>query len=176
MMSNWALLFFCWLNILDTTALETLNPTTPLPDVRQYRKKIVYIDPFAKIEEKVPVKPPDPVLPKENVPQRLEVNIMIPDVVQRQMEAYLRREDVKQAVGFRVQIFSGDGSSASNMRFDFLEMYPEVDVYTFYDKPFFKVRVGNFGVRKDADAFCSEIKPYFPAAFVVPEQIIIKSK
>lgn len=157
----------------DTSA-QKISVNAPLPDVRQYRKRPLFVDPFSKIEEKAAPKPESGGgrLPEK----KLDVKLDIPEAVIRQMEVYLNREEIRRTQGYRVQIYSGVSSLASDARFNFLEMFPDYNVYTFYDKPFFKVRVGNFISKKEAETFCSEIKNYFPPAFVVPAQVEIKQK
>ena len=76
--------------------------------------------------------------------------------------------------GFRIRIFIDSSRSArekslSEMR-RFNELYPSVMVYRSYDAPNFKVSVGNFRNRVEAEAFLGKIRSSFPEAFVVRER------
>ena len=76
--------------------------------------------------------------------------------------------------GFRIRIFIDSSRSArekslSEMR-RFNEQYPSVMAYRSYDAPNFKVSVGNFRNRVEAEAFLRKVKSSFPDAFVVRER------
>lgn len=76
--------------------------------------------------------------------------------------------------GFRIRLFfasnrtARDESSSVIRRFN--EMYPHVQAYRTYASPNFKVTVGNFRTRLEAEAFLRKIKGDFPDAFIVRER------
>lgn len=76
--------------------------------------------------------------------------------------------------GFRIRLFfasnrtARDESSSVIRRFN--EMYPHVQAYRTYASPNFKVTVGNFRTRLEAEAFLRRIKGDFPDAFIVRER------
>lgn len=80
--------------------------------------------------------------------------------------------------GFRVQVFSSSGPNSKTQaleeRAKFLVTYPEKNAYLISQMPYFKVRVGDFRERMDALKFFAEIKPLYPNAFIVPDEITIK--
>ncbi|MCS7085058.1 MAG: SPOR domain-containing protein [Bacteroidia bacterium] len=105
---------------------------------------------------------------------RLTVKAEPDSALRAQLERFRQRfrsRTADERQGWRVQIYSGNGAGANNARFDFLAKYPEVEVYSFYDRPYYKVRVGNFKSQNEAQIFCDKIKPFFPAAFVIPDKI-----
>lgn len=76
--------------------------------------------------------------------------------------------------GFRIRLYfastrTAREESASVIR-RFSEMFPEVQAYRTYESPNFKVTVGNFRSRLDAEAFLRGIKADFPDAFIVRER------
>ena len=76
--------------------------------------------------------------------------------------------------GFRIRLFFASNrtardESASVIR-RFNEMYPHVQAYRTYASPNFKVTVGNFRTRLEAEAFLRRIKGDFPDAFIVRER------
>jgi len=77
--------------------------------------------------------------------------------------------------GFRVQIFFDSGNlskrNASQAREDFIKRYPEVAAYITFREPFYRVRVGNFRTKLEADGFRKKILHYYPHAFTVNDQI-----
>lgn len=74
--------------------------------------------------------------------------------------------------GFRVQIhFGSDREKAKDEKSKFLKSYSDVPAYENYQQPNFKVRVGDFRTRLEAQKFLKEIKNEFSSAFVVTDEI-----
>jgi len=77
--------------------------------------------------------------------------------------------------GFRIQIFSDGGTQSRQRVFQresvFNSRYPDVKSYVTYEAPDFKLRVGNFSTRLDAQRFLNQISPYFPSAYIVMDLI-----
>jgi hypothetical protein len=78
-----------------------------------------------------------------------------------------------QYKGFRVQVLSTrDRTKALNTKADLLARFPEEKTYTVFQSPYFKIRIGNFIKKEDADAFRKMLSKLFPeGAFVVPDVI-----
>lgn len=78
-----------------------------------------------------------------------------------------------QYKGFRVQVLSTrDRVKAMNTKADLLTRYPEEKTYALYQSPYFKVRIGNFIKKEDADAFRKSISRLYPeGVFVVPDVV-----
>lgn len=75
--------------------------------------------------------------------------------------------------GFRVQVLSTrDRTKAMNTKAELLTRYPEEKSYTVYQSPYFKVRIGNFIKKEDAEAFRKTLSRLYPeGVFVVPDVI-----
>lgn len=74
--------------------------------------------------------------------------------------------------GYRIQIhFGGEREKAKTIKTKFLQQFPDVAAYEVYQQPNFKVRVGDFRTRLEAQKFMSEIYTYFPSAFIVADEI-----
>ena len=74
--------------------------------------------------------------------------------------------------GYRIQIhFGGEREKAKTIKTKFLQQFPDVAAYEVYQQPNFKVRVGDFRTRLEAQKFMSEINMYFPSAFIVADEI-----
>jgi hypothetical protein len=78
-----------------------------------------------------------------------------------------------QYKGFRVQVMSTrDRTKAVNTKAELLTRYPEEKSYTVYQSPYFKVRIGNFIKKEDAEAFRKVLSRFYPeGVFVVPDVI-----
>jgi hypothetical protein len=74
--------------------------------------------------------------------------------------------------GYRVQFFMGSSrKEAFDAQARFQEMYPEIRTYILYREPNFKVKAGDFRSRLEASKLMHEIRPIFPALFIIPEKI-----
>ena len=80
--------------------------------------------------------------------------------------------------GYRVQIFSGSGQNARatmlSISQQFLRNFPDFDntqIYTEYKAPYFKMCVGDFRSKGEANAFYHKIKGLYPDSYVVKAKI-----
>jgi len=74
--------------------------------------------------------------------------------------------------GYRVQIFFGSKrKDALEVKADFLNKYPDINAYTKYDEPYFKVRVGDYRTQLKAQKCQNQISGDFPNAFIVEDLI-----
>lgn len=96
--------------------------------------------------------------------------------VQKVLKLYQYFATEKRAVnGFRLQLSSSSNrTSVMDMKATFTQQYPEVNCYVTYQQPQFKLRIGDFEKRAEANKFLEEIKSNFPTAFVVPDKILLK--
>jgi hypothetical protein len=77
--------------------------------------------------------------------------------------------------GFRIQLFSDSGNnskgSAQTVYDEFVLKYPTVGAYLTFKSPNYKVRIGDFRIRLDAQRFLNELTVDYPNAFIVAETI-----
>ena len=77
--------------------------------------------------------------------------------------------------GYRVQIFMEIGNEAirhaESMKKSFSDAFPELPVYLTYDQPYYRLRVGDFRNRVEAEKYLRLIKPKFSLAFVTADII-----
>ena len=59
--------------------------------------------------------------------------------------------------GYRIQLFSSSGAESwaksNEVQTEFLKIYPDIPAHVVHIKPSFKVRVGDFRTRMDAERF-----------------------
>ena len=81
----------------------------------------------------------------------------------------------KTTNGYRVQIFMEIGndaiSHAEAMKSSFMKAFPELPVYLTYEQPYYRLRVGDFRNRVEAEKYMRLIKPKFNLAFVTADII-----
>ncbi len=81
----------------------------------------------------------------------------------------------KQHSVWRVQIYLGTGRDAraiaNSTRNNFKTRYPEVDAEVIYHSPYFKVHVGNYSTRLEAESLKLKVIGEYPKCWVVNEVI-----
>jgi hypothetical protein len=77
--------------------------------------------------------------------------------------------------GFRIQIFFDSGTNsktrAQSIYEGFRGKYPGIGAYLTFKAPNYKVRVGDFRTRLDAQRFLNDIIGEYPNAWIITDQI-----
>ena len=78
-----------------------------------------------------------------------------------------------QYKGYRVQVISTrDRNKALEIKSDLLTRFPEEKSYTVFQSPYFRVRIGNFIDKKDADEFRKMLSKYYQQGVYVVADVI----
>ena len=84
-------------------------------------------------------------------------------------------ENSKGMNGYRIQVFFDSGTNskirATSVYDNFLVKYPDVGAYLTFKAPNYKVRVGDFRTKLDAQRFLNEILADYPNAWIIEDQI-----
>ena len=77
--------------------------------------------------------------------------------------------------GFRVQIFMELGNdalhNADSVKARFSEKYPEVPIYLVFGQPYYRLRIGDFRTRLEAENMYQQVKKEYKNAFVTADRI-----
>ncbi len=76
--------------------------------------------------------------------------------------------------GYRIQIYYGSENGAISARNKFIGLFPNTATYIDYESPDWKVKVGNFKTKLEADKAREEILLVFDGAFVLEEKVSLK--
>src|SRR5690606_5788178 len=78
------------------------------------------------------------------------------------------------AMGFRVQIYSGsDRTEAYGEQARFKRLYKGIDTYLSYEEPNYRVKVGDFRSKSEAQALMQGLRKQFNNVFVFTEEIYV---
>ncbi len=78
--------------------------------------------------------------------------------------------------GFRVQIYSGnDRSKAAKMKIDFQRRFPGVHTYMTYVTPRFKVKVGDYRSRGEAQDMYNKLSTLYNPCMIVPDIVVFRN-
>lgn len=81
-------------------------------------------------------------------------------------------DEQPQMPGYRIQIYLGtDRNQANKVKAEFLQMYPDQPAYLDYQAPNFRIRVGDFRDKLEAQKLFHELKDVFDGVLIVPDKI-----
>jgi hypothetical protein len=87
------------------------------------------------------------------------------------------RDSRRFVPGFRIlAVSSNDRNKVIEAKSAIYRKFPELSSYMMYQSPFFRLKVGNFRDRLDAEEYLSGIQELFPnnKAYVVPDKIEVR--
>ena len=83
------------------------------------------------------------------------------------------RNSRRSAPGYRIQVIStNDRTKAMAAKTKIYQRFPELKAYLMYQAPFFKLKVGNFTEREEAESYLQDILQLFPTGVYVVRDIV----
>jgi len=83
--------------------------------------------------------------------------------------------NIRYAQGYRIQVYSGNSrEEASKARDRSYALFPDITPHIIYNQPTFRVKVGDFVDRLEAQNFYAGLITDFPNAMIVQDKIEIK--
>ena len=77
--------------------------------------------------------------------------------------------------GFRIQVFSDSGNNSKNkaqtVQNEFQARFQDLAVYLTFKTPNYRVRIGDFRTKLDAQRFLIDLTADYPNAFIIADQI-----
>ncbi|GJM28016.1 MAG: hypothetical protein DHS20C17_06510 [Cyclobacteriaceae bacterium] len=160
--SNIPLLVFVGLTGCTMLGPST-SSTTHSEDLSAYRPK-VELD-----QEVVPETSEEQTLSEVN-PENHQTN----EVEQKLEEISRFNKTSRTAPGFTIQVYSGTSrEQASQAKTQVYRILPDSRPETKYEQPIYRVRVGAFGDRLEAQNTYAQLQKEFPQAIVIPSRIKI---
>lgn len=77
------------------------------------------------------------------------------------------KKDIKTVDLYKIRIYSGDRSGAENTKSNANGLYPEWASLMEYETPNYKIYVGNFLSRLEADRALMKVKKNYPSALIL---------
>lgn len=103
-----------------------------------------------------------------------------PMYVNDKVEAILARRTeknkaIKYANGYRIQLYVGrERKLVDEAKIFIYQNHPTLNPYLSYSLPIYKLKVGDFITKTDAERVLNQLKGSFPDAILVPEKIDVK--
>ena len=74
--------------------------------------------------------------------------------------------------GYRIQLFSGtERTNANTLKTKFLKLFPETPAYLIYQQPYFKLRIGDFRNKLEAQQIFYKLQEEFGQVIIIPDKI-----
>ena len=160
----WILSIICW---IGATAQETGNTIEAIEAI----EAIEVIEPIDSLDV--------PLIIDEMAHAVVHQDSLVTQLMRDKRIGYTRGE--QQIDGFRVQIYASNvQQKAKQEAFELhqrVEALIDVPVYTQSEPPFWKVRIGNFLTREEANNYKATLLELLPeltgSTYIVPDKIII---
>jgi len=101
-----------------------------------------------------------------------ELNVVLADERIQVLDDYVK-ENPLTLTGFRIQLVFGNRTTVNNAKSKFYGRFSGTPLYESYLAPNFRLRVGDFFTRLQAEAFLNEVRSAFPNAYIVNDRINI---
>ena len=88
--------------------------------------------------------------------------------------AIYARSTIKYIDGFTIQVYGGDNrTAAKDYRLDIIRNFPDTEPRMVFEQPNYKVRVGRYYTRLEAQHLFTQVKRVFPKAILIPARIYL---
>lgn len=102
----------------------------------------------------------------------MHVNKKIDAILEKKAE---RNRAIKYANGYRIQLYVGrDRKAVDDAKVYIYQTYPNINPYLIYSLPTYKLKIGDFLTKSDAERFLNQIKDSYPDALIIAEKIDVK--
>jgi len=109
-------------------------------------------------------------LPKK--PSSFEVLVPLEKTLQSMIQT---NKSTAEVTGFRIQVFVGnEKTDYEAARTYIMQLFPQLDLYPSYSQPTYRIKVGDFTSRLDAERYVSQLKFRFPNAKVLSDRVDLK--
>lgn len=102
---------------------------------------------------------------------RIETSARIDEMLAQKKE-YNKSLDSYE--GFKIQIYYGSEKECYEVKEEFTSLFPDINTSIIFSTPQWKLQVGNYRTRLEADHAIVSIKKEYPAAIVLATEIEIQ--
>ena len=161
-------LYECKPSNLRHTNSEDLNPSSYEEDLSLIRPKfsndlIEFSEEFVELDISI-----------DNVSTNVQ---SIHGELQSKIEAMVQNnQSISEVSGYRILIFVGNSKDEfENSRVYILQNFPNAELYVSYSQPTYRLKMGDFTNKLDAERYASLVKSRFPNCKIIPESVSLKN-
>ncbi|WP_185155438.1 SPOR domain-containing protein [Rudanella paleaurantiibacter] len=86
-----------------------------------------------------------------------------------------KNRSLRYASGYRIQVYVGnERQQAEAAKLQVYQSFPELTAYLSYNQPTYKLKIGDFIRRMDAERYFGQIKQMMPSAMLQPDKIDVR--
>ncbi len=140
-----------------------------------------YDEDLSAVRPKYEPKPVAVVTPKKvenrtnnasNAPLPMNVNARVDAVLDTMAN---RNKNIRYIQGYRIQLYVGNSRKEADEAKSFMySRFPELNAYMTFAQPTFRLKVGDFMNKMDAERYHSQMKEMYSASMIIPDRIDIR--
>lgn len=144
----------------------------------EYREDLSAVRPRYEYVEPIFEKPETEAAPKTSTAPKADVDR--PLYVNKKLETVLdtlakQNKSVRYINGFRIQIYVGNVRQEADGAKSFIyQSFPDLNPYVSYSQPTYRVKVGDFMYRSDAEQYLDIIREQYASAVILADRVDIK--
>lgn len=113
---------------------------------------------------------------QESDPEKGNITIEQDEKIAELLNNYFVRNASRPGMqGFRIRIYFDTGQRSREQSEEvmnkFMEHYPGITIYRTFDSPYYKVSIGDYRTRDEAQFVLKQLIRKYPKAFIIPEWI-----
>jgi len=108
---------------------------------------------------------------KEGVVQ-IETSAKIDEIIAKKKQF---NKSLKEVNGYKIQLFYGNEKNSHKIKEEFEALFPEIDAVIIFSSPQWKVQIGNYRTRLEADRNLIAIKKEYSGAIVIASEIELEN-
>jgi hypothetical protein len=141
-------------------------------DLAAVRPHYEYVEPTIENKTETVVAPKNNNVPKTNVDKPLYVNKRLETVLDTLTR---QNKSIRYVNGFRIQIYVGNVRQEADAAKSYIyQAFPDLNPYVSYSQPTYRVKVGDFMYRSDAEQYLDLIKEQYSSAVILADRVDIK--
>jgi len=140
-------------------------------DLSDVRPRFEYVEPVIgkKTDTKSPAAPASPTTAND---KPLYINKRLDTVLDTMSK---QNKSIRYISGFRIQIYVGNVRQEADAAKSYVyQTFPDLTPYVSYTQPTYRVKVGDFMYRSDAEQYLDQIKDQYFSAVILADRVEIK--
>jgi hypothetical protein len=165
---------FLWALHLGIILISGCAKKSVVSSGSEYREDLSTVRPRYEYVEPAVVTRAEPATPAKNT------NVDKPLYVNKKLESVLdtlakQNKSIRYINGFRIQIYVGNvRQEADGAKSYIYQSFPDLNPYVSYTQPTYRVKVGDFMYRSDAEQYLDLIREQYASAVILADRVDIK--
>jgi hypothetical protein len=171
-----------WLLLQGCASSPATSSRSNTGNYNDYSEDLAGVRPaYAPLRREATPPPPPTARPTET-PRKSSSQATSAEVmhINKRLDAVLdtiatQNRRVRYAPGYRVQVYVGnERAAADNAKLQLYQQFPELSAYISYQQPTYRLKVGDFMRRMDAERYFSKLKTVFAGAQMQPDKVDVR--